>query len=200
MRYIVEKTDIIDPAISSSEWDKANEGTLNPRLWQQHFAAPETTFKMLRGPEGISVLMHTNEKNLLAARTEQNGEICRDSCMEFFYKPSPWDARYINFETNPAGVMHIGIGADRYDRELIYIDRSVFNVESIPEDGNWSLKLYIPDIFIMTYYEKTSKVCRANFYKCGNDTEYPHYGVWNPVELEAADFHLSDFFGTIEFR
>ena len=200
MRYIVERTDVIDPAINSPEWDKANTGTLNPQPWKDHFAAPETTFKMLRGPEGISVLMNSKEKNLLSAHTDENGAICEDSCMEFFYKPSPWDHRYLNFEINPAGVMHLGIGSDRYDRELLYVDRSIFNIESIPEDGNWTLKLYVPDVFVLTYYERVADVCRGNFYKCGNKTEFPHYGVWNPVELEAPDFHLADFFGTIEFK
>lgn len=200
MRYIVERTDVIDPSADSKEWDKANVGTLNPQIWKDRFAAPETTFKMLRGPEGISVLMNTKEKNLLAAHTDENGAICEDSCMEFFYKPSPWDHRYINFEINPAKVMHIGIGSDRYDRELLFVDRSIFNVESIAEDGNWTLKLYVPDVFILTYYEKTANVCRANFYKCGNKTEFPHYGVWNPVELEKPDFHLADFFGTLEIK
>ena len=91
MRYIVQKTDITDPHAYSSEWEKANTGYVSVQNWSGYSAAPETIFKMLRGPEGISILMHTKETN------------------------------------------------------------------------------------------------------------HPHYAVWSPVEVENPDFHLPDFFGTIEF-
>ncbi|MCK7480493.1 MAG: carbohydrate-binding family 9-like protein [Candidatus Moduliflexus flocculans] len=43
--------------------------------------------------------------------------------------------------------------------------------------------------------------CRsaANFYKCGDETEFPHYGAWSPVETPAPDFHRPEFFGEIVF-
>ena len=199
MRYIVQKTNMTDPDAYSAEWEIADIGRISEQNWHGYCTSPETIFKMLRGPEGISILMHTKEKNLRSQCTLQNGEVCRDSCMEFFFKPNPWDERYINFEINPDGVMHVGIGVNRYGRVLDDTDRAVFNVQSVPNDGDWILKFYIPDLFLLTHFEKIAKVCKANFYKCGNDTDHPHYGAWSPVEVERPDFHLPDFFGTIEF-
>lgn len=207
MEYRVAKTEVINPGISSPEWDKADVGHIETEPWEGFSPAPETTFKLLRGPEGLSVLMHTDEKNLRAEVTKENGEICDDSCMEFFFKPSPWSVNFMNFEVNPNGVMHIGIGKDRYGRTLIDEPRSTFSVETIPNDGDWTLKYYIPDSFLQKYFNEetvktrgnSSHVTRANFYKCGEQTGHSHFAVWSNIETEGPDFHVPDFFGKLIF-
>ena len=198
MRYISAKTNVIDPAIDSPEWTKAPEGGVCHEQWAGFDAAPKTEFRILRGPEGISVLMHTDEQQLRAECTEQNGMVCKDSCMEFFFKPDPWNLSYINFEFNPKGIAHIGLGRDRYGRQLIADDREIFSIVSVANDGDWTLKFYIPDEFLHKYFKTIAPVCRGNFYKCGDDTGHKHYASWAPVEVAAPDFHLPDFFGKIE--
>ena len=91
MEYRVAKTEVINPDINSKEWDKADVGYVACIPWENFSVPPKMTFKLLRGPEGLSVLMHTDEKDLRAEETEENGQICNDSCMEFFFKPDPWD-------------------------------------------------------------------------------------------------------------
>lgn len=198
MRYKAGKTDIINPGIASPEWEKAQPGKITDGPWSGFAPTPETEFRILRGPEGISVLMHTAEKDLKAECTEHNGSVYLDSCMEFFLKPDPWSIYYFNFEINPKGIAHIGFGKDRYGRQLIDTDRAVFDIESIPEDGNWTLKFYIPDSFLLRYVSTVASVCKANLYKCGDKGGKNHYGTWSPVETPAPDFHLPDFFGRIE--
>ena len=200
MEYKIVKTEEINPKINSPEWEKAELGNVTIEPWEGFSPSPKTTFKLLRGPEGLSVLMHTDEKNLRAEVTKENGEICYDSCMEFFIKPSPWDVNYMNFEINPKGVMHIGLGKDRYGRKLIDEPRSTFMVESIANDGDWTLKYYIPDSFLLKYFENLSPVFRANFYKCGEETGHSHYAVWSPVETPEPDYHVADFFGTLRIE
>ena len=98
MEYKVAKTNEINPSVNSPEWDKAEWGYVDKERWTDGLVpAPKTTFKLLRGPEGISVLMHTDEKNLRSEEKEQNSEICLDSCMEFFLKASPWDFHFFLF-------------------------------------------------------------------------------------------------------
>ena len=94
MRYYVEKTVLIDPALDSREWDRAEVGAVDKNPWKRDdlFPAPKTEFQLLRGPEGLSVRMHSAESKLRMEEAE-NGGVCRDSCMEFFFKPSPWDTR-----------------------------------------------------------------------------------------------------------
>lgn len=208
MEYIVEKTEVINPAIDSPEWEKANVGYVDKDRWvdnKEIFPTPKTTFKLLRGPEGLSVLMHTEERNLRAVQTEENSLVCEDSCMEFFLKPSPWDERYFNFELNPKGVMHLGIGCGRYGRTYIWDDREIFSIESDAKDGDWTLKYYIPDTFIKKHFAEaeflstgnSSSVAKGNFFKCGEQVEFPHFAMWSECEVELPDFHIADFFGRI---
>lgn len=207
MRYYVAKTKIINPSIDSKEWEKAEIGYVNKEPWTEDlFPSPETIFKLLRGPGGLSVLMYSEETNLRAEEIE-NGEVCNDSCMEFFYKPSPWDTRYFNFEVNPKGVMHLGLGADRFERVMIEERKALDIVTKIDETG-WMVKYYIPDSFIKDLFPdeerlssgNKSRVARANFYKCGDKTDKPHYAAWSDIETELGDFHVPDFFGSLIFE
>lgn len=193
MRYIAKKTEVINPKINSPEWEKAEAVTLTTR-WGM--TAPETTAKLLRGPEGISVLLNSKETELRMECKEENGWVCRDSCMEFFFKPDPWDTRYFNFEVNPKGVMHLGFGSGRHGRVPVEV-RDCFDIETIPESGNWSVKIYIPDAFVLTYVEHIGKVCKGNFYKCGDYTVHEHYASWCNPEVPEPDYHQPDFFGFI---
>ena len=44
------------------------------------------------------------------------------------------------------------------------------------------------------------KEIKANFYKCGDELQTPHFLSWNPIQIEQPDFHRPDFFGTLEFE
>ena len=206
MRYLVAGTNIVNPSIDSGEWERAEIGYVDKEPWTKGlYPSPKTTFKLLRGPEGLSVLMCSAEINLRAQESE-NGEVCNDSCMEFFYKPSPWDTRYFNFEVNPKGVMHLGLGADRFERVMIS-ERKIFDIATQINERGWMVKFYIPDSFIRELFPDEDRlssgneacVARANFYKCGDKTERPHYAAWSDIETELDDFHVPDFFGTLVF-
>ncbi len=198
MRYVATKTNIIDPDINSTEWQKAITGHITVNRWKDYAPAPETSFKMLRGPEGISVMMHTKETGLRCECTTENGDVYKDSCMEFFIKPDVHDTRYMNFEFNPKGVLHLGLRTGRKSKEQIDIDRKIFRIASLAKEGDWTLKFYIPDSFLLEYFDKISPVCKGNFYKCGDCTDHAHFGAWSEVETDTPDFHVSDFFGKIE--
>ena len=202
MEYTVKK--VCSPALhlDSAQWDKAQTGYIDKEPWPglTKHGIPETEFWLVRCQDGFSVKFHTNEARLRSEVTRENGEVCCDSCVEFFLKPDVYDTNYINFELNPKGVMHIGLGKDRYGRQLIDEDRSIFRVESDAKDGDWSICWYIPDSFLLRYFGQICPVCRANFYKCGDETNKPHYAVWNPVESEKPDYHLSDLFGIIRIE
>lgn len=199
MEYTVVKTKVINPDINSTEWEKANVGKITQTSWKGYSPCPETTFKMLYSDEGISVLMHTDETHLRAEARTWEVPVCHDSCMEFFFKPDPYDRRYINFEVNPIGTMHIGLGPDRYERVKLADDRSVLDIESDAKEGDWTIKFYLPYTFLRRFFKQISPVCRGNFYKCGEKTDHNHSGSWAPVELVTPDFHVPDFFDKIRF-
>ena len=198
MRYKLVRTKISNPDIASPEWERAILGEIAVNRWTEWHTAPRTTFKMLCSDEGITVLMHTEEQGLRAECREQNGDVYKDSCMEFFIKPDNHDGNYLNFEFNPNGILHLGIGSGRHGRRLIDTDRGVFDIVSVAKEGDWTLKFYIPFSFLLEHFKKISRVCRANLYKCGEETDHSHFATWSEVELDAPDFHVPDFFGFLE--
>ncbi|GHU84921.1 hypothetical protein FACS189473_3230 [Spirochaetia bacterium] len=127
-----------------------------------------------------------------------------DSALEFFFSPLPDDPRYFNFEFNPLGTIFLGFGLDRDRsvRQVIPGYRELFAVAPFRFDGGWGIDFAIPASFIGIYLPsfKLEKGCilRGNFYKCGDETESPHYLAWNPVDSRSPDFHRPECFG--QFR
>jgi hypothetical protein len=130
--------------------------------------------------------------------------------MEFFFKPDPEkDDRYLNFEMNPIGTVLIGLGIDRHGRVRVSEPSEIFNIKtSVDKDDlssykgtYWSINYSIPFDFLEKYYGKleftSGKKLLANFYKCGDDSKYKHFGSWNIIDLPKPDFHRPEFFGEL---
>lgn len=41
---------------------------------------------------------------------------------------------------------------------------------------------------------------KANVYKCGDETDKPHYGLWSIVRSTKPDFHNPDCFGHMIYK
>ncbi len=41
---------------------------------------------------------------------------------------------------------------------------------------------------------------KANVYKCGDNLSKPHFLSWNPIHHPTPNFHLPEFFGTLELE
>ena len=70
------------------------------------------------------------------------------------------------------------------------------------EETDWEVALIIPyAVFFKHQIESLDgKEIKANFYKCGDELQTPHFLSWNPIEIDQPDFHRPDFFGTLEFE
>lgn len=64
-----------------------------------------------------------------------------------------------------------------------------------------TIRHYLFGLFRRIYGRDVRPGQRAagNFYKCGDETEFPHYGAWSPVRTLSPDFHRPEFFGTLVF-
>ncbi len=40
---------------------------------------------------------------------------------------------------------------------------------------------------------------RMNLYKCGDKLTKPHFLSWKPIDAPAPDFHLPQYFRTVQF-
>jgi hypothetical protein len=189
-----------DTSVTSKVWDTVEQANLDELAWSDFPEAPNTYAKGVVTDSSIVILMATDEKELRSCEQKVNGLVCRDSCMEFFFCPDANDARYLNFEVNALGVMHLGLGASRHDRTHPVSDMSIFNCQSLISGGIWYLRYEIPFAFIKEHFEKLSPVTTANFYKCGDDTGHEHYATWNRVGTENPDYHRPEYFGKVIFE
>ena len=183
--------------------------------WNAIPAAPVDNFFWLEGHtpataarlvyvEGFGFLLRMTcaEKEPLRRYRQYNDPVYTDSCLEFF---CDWlgDGRYINLEMNPKGTLLSCIGADRHARTPI-ADLSggeIFTVKGEILDGCWQVTAAIPTALLCRILDVETipfgkgYTFRGNFYKCGDETPVPHYGMWNPVGTERPDFHRPDYFG-----
>ena len=52
----------------------------------------------------------------------------------------------------------------------------------------------------VNYTNETRDEIIANFYKCGDKLQTPHFLSWNPIDLEKPNFHCPEFFGMLRFK
>ncbi len=166
-----------------------------PQTWAQ--AA------LLEG-EGFLFQMTCREDRPKALYTAPDSPVCRDSCMECFVNFAPErDGRYLNLEANALGTLHCKLGPGRAGRTALRdLGVPLPTVSARTGEGEWRLCFFVPLACVEALYGPCAfppgSVIRANFYKCGDETAKPHYGMWNPVETETPDFHRPEFFGELE--
>lgn len=174
---------------------------INNFFWENNGYRPKVYADISWDKEGYNLKFAAYESNPLATQTQHNTAVHKDSCMEFFVRFDPEnEERYFNFETNPNGAMYCAFGKSRHEYMLIspdVIDKFSIKTSIFPE--RWELTYKIPvsliKEYIPTYHHEAGRVIEANFYKCGDDMEFPHYACWNMIDLKEPDFHCPQFFG-----
>ena len=162
-------------------------------LWETNGYSPKTTAQLAINNEKLMLYMECYESNPLAKCTADESEIWCDSCMEFFFAPND-DKRYCNLEINANGCTICGLGESRFDR--ISVDFLLKRIEAMVKSDKWSIYAEISlEKLRKIYGNITFESFRGNLYKCGDETEFPHFGMWSPIDWEEADFHRPEFFG-----
>ena len=193
--YIAKK--IVGPiGIEDARWQKA-EHVKFEYTWEGFRPIPyENTAAVVHSDEGITVLLSSTEWPLRITAMEHQSRVCEDSCMEFFFTANTCELKYINFELNPAGIMHAYVGEKRGERYPTELEGVRVVTEIQPLKG-WKALLFVPYSYIDRYFDKRESAFKANFYKCGDSTVKKHYCTWNPVETEKPDYHQPIYFGKI---
>ena len=186
----------------SVDWDAIPAAPVDNFFWLEGHT-PATAAKLVYVTDyGFLLRMTCAEEAPKAIYTQYNEPVYTDSCLEFF---CDWlgDGRYINMEMNANGTLLSCIGPDRHARTPI-ADLSggeIFPVQGEVCDGYWTVTAAIPTALLCkilgveTIPFGKGYTFRGNFYKCGDETPVPHYGMWNPVGTEKPDFHRPEYFG-----
>ena len=80
-------------------------------------------------------------------------------------------------------------------------DIAALDIHAEVREENWEVRYRVPFALIRKYipgyqYEAGMSI-RTNFYKCGDETEFPHFGIWKEYPLQEPDFHRPEYFGEI---
>lgn len=200
--YIRKKT-----AGTGNPWADLEPAQISNFPWDDNGYRPKAYARAYHTGDALYVKLNAVEHKLKAVYGAMNEPVYTDSCLEFFIMPDPeHDGRYMNFELNPLGTLLLGLGEAR-DERLDITEEQVKAIEiststkKTAEGREWSVELCIPFDFLRGIFPKfeltPNKAIRGNFYKCGDETEFPHFGCWNPITLKDPDFHVPPFFGAL---
>ncbi len=196
-------------------WNDVNEAIIekDSYQWMNNGYTPTVIIKMFHTDDNIYLKFKVIEKKVTIRYTQFGSPVWKDSCVEFFFNPFPEQSEeFFNIEINAIGVPLIGVGKINSDTKRYYFnEEELKKVEIIPsikkaiigEHGAeyWNIHLKIPKSFFENYYGQkiTTQNGIANFYKCGDETEFEHYGAWNRIDNPTPNFHLPKYFGKISF-
>ena len=197
---------ILKPSVTPAAiaWDSVISADICEYVWGGEYR-PRAQAQLVFVPDdGFYARLSCCETSPRAVYRNFFDPVYRDSCLEFFAVWNCETSDYINIEMNAAGAMLSAVGPDRERRRPITdFLTEPFSVKAASENGCWSVtvRIGIDDLEKLTGLKKERLVSgyafRGNFYKCGDDTDMPHYGSWNPISLPAPDFHCPDHFGTL---
>ena len=172
---------------------------------------PVAQFRIAHTASYIVINYRATDSSVASTANELGWNVWEDACMEFFCSPAD-DGIYYNMECNCTGSVLLCGGAPRTERPaaqpevLNTIKRwSSLGREPFAErigTCTWQVVLVIPSsVFFMHNVDNLDgKTFRANFYKCGDKLQQPHFLSWNAINNPKPNFHLPQFFGTIVFE
>ncbi len=211
--YIAKRIDSEpEDLLTDERWVLAHRALIDTYLWMDNGYTPRVEARMLLSSKSIYVRFDSFEKKIKATYTKANDPVYKDSCVEFFMNPFPaiFD-KYINIEINPLGTVLAGFGTqDRDKRRYWEIEKlsriTIAGSVKQPVVGSygmdfWQIAFKLPLELLETLYNMsfTGENAAGNFYKCGDETEKEHYGMWNKIEHPVPNFHLPQYFGIISF-
>ena len=196
----------------SAFWEAVPAAKVDHYLWLKNGYEPRVEARACCSPNYLYVFFKAWEPRIRVKYTNFQDPVYKDSCVEFFIDPFPEKKLgYINIETNALGTMLIHYGGARGTRRPVPLEALAGSevrpsikgpVEGAYGADFWTLAYRLPLSLFEKYYGdriSAGRVARGNFYKCGDETEIPHYGAWNPVGSPTPDFHLPEYFGRILF-
>lgn len=181
-------------------WRQAQVGAIDCYPWAgtREVYCPRVEFRLIHDGQNLFVRFDVWESNIRATYTQPNDPVCRDSCVEFFFRPCVGDPRYLSFEINPLGTLLIGLSTSGQDLRYFDLDRSVFRIAAVRETDYWSVEYQIPFSFLREIFGEVEPLWQGNFMKCADRSVTPHHGCWNRIGTEIPMFHVPQFFGEIQ--
>lgn len=151
---------------------------------------------------GLALLMKCREENPKAIYDNFFDPVYRDSALEFFFSldriKADEDGLYLNCEMNSKGTSLIEFGRRKPDHNRLDSITAPPEIKAFRDGECWCVSTVFTDELIEKLFGRGLSIgdtFYGNFYKCGDDTDIPHYGMWSPVMTDTPNFHRPDYFG-----
>lgn len=212
---------ISHPVHPDGRWDKA-PWTDIPSVYIEQFMGEEPVHKpvveskITYDQDAVYVIFLVKDRYVRAIANHYQGEVYKDSCVEFFFTPGEdISIGYFNLEVNCGGTALFQfqkiprkdpVKVSTEDFEKIRIAHSLPEIidPEIKDTVSWTLEYRIP-VEILSHYCQVIPPAygvqwKANLYKCADSSSHPHWLTWSKVDAPKPDFHRPEFFGTLEFK
>lgn len=207
---------VIDAVWDKPMWGKASIIPIARHMGPMPSFVPTVEAKMGYDQSNVYVIFQVKDKFVQSRILDYNGSVSTESCVEFFFAPDEGrPLSYFNLEINAGGtplIFYITKPMSEVQRlkkeeiELIEIAHSMPRVvfPEIQEPVTWTIECRIPFSLLERYTPVTrpgkGRQWKANFYKTGSRTSNPNYMTWALVDFPRPNFHLPQYFGTIQFK
>lgn len=182
-------------------WDDIPRAPIDVYCWNYDYTPRAFAQVVLCGERELRVKLTCYEKNPKAVHLNDGEDVYKDSCMEFFASFSSDDV-YINCEMNAAGASLMFFG--RFDGERTPLSEllgATPQVRAQVEPEYWSVELRLPVSDIQKLFPNARFApgdrFTGNFFKCGDQTEFEHYGMWCRSIAVIPQFHRPKYFGDL---
>ena len=205
----------IDANWNKDPWLNIPAEQLNLYMGKKPKHFPKTEVKVAYDEDAIYIIFRVEDQYVRCVETSLQGNVCRDSCVEFFFVPGPDKTRgYFNLEINSGGTLLFHFQQARSVGTITIPENETRQIEiehslpktidpEIEEPITWTMEARIPFSILEPYAPVTRPepgvTWFANFYKCGDQTSHPHWLTWAPVDLPSPDFHQPSFFDALKF-
>ncbi len=186
--------------------NKAQREYIDSVNWAEYPYKPIVAFDVARSDNALYIRYFVKGNSLKALHDKDGSPVYTDSCVEFFMR-RPGDNNYFNFEFNCIGVCDASYRESRSSKVSITSEayasiRRHSTIEKQPFEEklgvySWELVVAIPFKTMGLDPTNLPEKIMGNFYKCADETEFPHFLSWNPIGLPNPDFHCPEFFGEI---
>jgi hypothetical protein len=187
---------------NKSEWKKVKPVKIVNHMGVLPPFVPYAEAKMMYDDENIYVIFKVKDQFVQVLATEINGPVWRDSAVEFFFAPDPnAPTDYFNLEMNGGGTPLLG---HRGKKPTVEDIKKIEIVHTLPKVVDPEITEPIPLDMISKYVNVTRPApgvtWRANFYKIAEKKSNQHFLTWSEVKNDKPNFHLPEFFGTLNFK
>ena len=187
---------------------KACRDYINVINWDEYSYKPIVAFDIARSNKYLFIKYFVKGHSIKAVYDKDDSAVHEDSCVEFFMQKEGENS-YMNFEFNCIGTCDAARRLSREVKTSLTDEeyKSIIRYSSLERKTfsekkgiyNWELLVAIPLSVMGLDPENLPEKILANFYNCADDTEYPHFVSWNPIDLPNPDFHCPKFFGELYF-